>query len=228
MALPVMAIGAIVSAIVSAAVGVGTAAAGSAPRSSKKYRRQRIKELGGDYGTAAQGLTPEQEDELRVLGIDKFHQLNQQLASGRADEMASVPGGATARDVVLASDRDARQLQTANRAIENQIRAEDQKAKEAGRQELNWLTERKNQEQMAATNQAVGAIGGAATDIAGIAMNYNRAQSEGVTGQANGSVQLDLSSPAAQKMRGAGFDDDTITQFLALPEDQQAEVLSMF
>jgi len=224
--IPVMAIGAIVSAVASAATGIATAAAGSASDSAKKYRRKRIKEL-TETDAANTGLTPEQEDELRVLGMDKFHALNQQLESQRADELASVPGGATARDVTLASDRDARQLQVASRAIESQIRAEDQRAKDSARSELERLTARKGQAQQQATQQAVGAIGGAAQDIASIAMNYNRGASEGVTGGANGQVQLDLSSPQAQTMRSAGFDDDTIRSFLLLPEDQQAEVLSM-
>lgn len=212
--IPIMAIGAIVSAAVSAGTAIGGAVAASGPTSASTYRKQRMKELGGTQGLASTGLTAAQEDELRVLGMDKYHQVQGQLTSQRADELANVPGGATGRDTVLAADRDSRILHDTAQQIERQISAEDQRVKDSARAELGALAEKHGAEQRRSRESAVQQVTAGAQDIASIATSA-------------GAQNMTLNSPYAQKLQSAGLGDSEIADFYKMPPDQQKELLSM-
>lgn len=219
--MPVALIAAIIAAAASTVSAAAGAAANAAPTSATHYRKERIGELSGTEGAAAQGLTPEQEDELRTLGMTRFSELKGELASHEADALANIPGGATPRDAVLAASKDNANLQQATRAIDASVQAADTAEKNRARQELQELTEKQGRSQSNSRAGTIDSLTSAAKDVTNTVADYAVDTNEHGSGTAENAT-------VAKQLRASGYSDGAIQNILKLPLDTQKEILTLY
>lgn len=172
-------------ALILAAIAVGTSALGAAassiPTKADEYRRWRLKQLNT---LTKEGLTPDQEEQMRQMGLGSVQAAERETRSRRADALAALSGGATAQDIRAFEASDAERAQKARQAIDTEIIKQDVAAKERYKKEQADLfaqQEGKRKERNAAWMSVLGTAANAAGTVAA-AGDRERMEATGPTG----------------------------------------------
>ena len=173
-----MPIAIILAAVALAASAIG-ATAQSIPSKKDNYRKFRLSQL---EGLVNEGLTTDQEEQLRQMGMGSVQAQEREIRGRRADNLAALTGGATAQDMRAFEASDAERVANARQAVDAEIIKQDQQAKDRYRQEQSQLLTEQEQRRKEKTNAWLGVLGTASQAVGTVAAASDQARMEGTAG----------------------------------------------
>ena len=145
-----MPIAIILAAVALAASAIG-ATAQSIPSKKDNYRKFRLSQL---EGLVNEGLTTDQEEQLRQMGMGSVQAQEREIRGRRADNLAALTGGVTAQDMRAFEASDAERVANARQAVDAEIIKQDQQAKDRYRQEQSQLLTEQEQRKKGVLHQS--------------------------------------------------------------------------
>lgn len=121
-------------------VGALGQAIAAGPNESDEDRERRL----GQLKTITQhGLSAEQEEYLRNIGLGAVRTAERETRTRRADALAGLQGGASVQDYLAAEARDNESMRKSRLAVDETILKQDERARERGIQEQERLQQQK-------------------------------------------------------------------------------------
>lgn len=167
-------------ALILAAIALGTSALGavasSIPSNRDEYRKWRLKQLGT---LVNEGLTQDQEEQMRQMGLGSVQAQEREIRGRRADNLAALSGGATAQDIRAFEASDAERIAKARQNIDTEIIKQDQAQKQKYREEQNALYQEQEGRRKERTNAWLGVLDTAAKSAGTVAAATEAERLEG-------------------------------------------------